>query len=272
MELEGFRKYLYLEEKAENTQTKYLRDLNEFSDYLKNSEELSKEMVIRYKNHLIESGLRVSTVNSKIASLNKYFTYLGKPDYKAKSLKVQKKSFVPVEKDLSMAEYRRICRAASGNERLLLLVETLCSTGIRVSELRYFTVKAVRRGEIEIRNKGKLRLILIPAELKNKLLRYAGKMQIGNGIIFRTRSGKPLDRSNIWTMLRSLSEKARVKKEKLFPHNLRKLFAKCFYRMEKDLSKLADVLGHRSIETTRIYIMETAEQHRRMINAMRLVI
>lgn len=228
--------------------------------------------MMAYKNGLIEKGYAVRSINSMLASLNSLLFFLGWQDCKVKNLKAQRQTHCAEEKELTKAEYLRLLTAAEHRPQLRLILETICGTGIRVSELRFFTVEAVKRGEIAVRCKSKTRTILLPSKLRKLLLDYAKKSGIPSGAIFITRSGKPLNRSNIWAQMKSLCKAANVKASKVFPHNLRKLFARTFYGIEKDIAKLADILGHSSIDTTRIYIMTTGTEHRKKIERLGLVV
>ena len=207
-----------------------------------------------------------------LAGVNSYLRFLGRDDCRVRGLKSQRELYCAEARELTKDEYLRLLAASEKRPRLHLLLQTICGTGIRVSELRFFTVEAAQRGEVEVSAKGKRRVVLLPARLRKKLLNYARKNGITNGVIFRTRSGQPLDRSNIWAEMKSLCEAAKVLSSKVFPHNLRKLFARSFYELEKDIAKLADVLGHSSVNTTRIYIMTSGSEHRRLLERMRLVI
>ena len=268
-----FKMYLQREEKSENTIEKYMRDIREFAEFLCGAE-IGKELVISYKDKLIREEYAVRSINSMLASLNSFFTFLGWQDCKVKALKLQRQIYCPEEKELTKAEYIRLINTAKkkGNERLNLLIQTICSTGIRVSELQFITVEAVYRGEAVVSLKGKTRTVFIIKELKKKLLRYAAEQGIKTGMVFVTRTGKAFSRSNIWREMKNLCEEAGVNPDKVFPHNLRHLFARTFYGIEKDIAKLADILGHSSINTTRIYIISTGNEHRRRMERMRLVI
>ena len=270
-EIGKFEKYLILNERSAATTEKYLRDVRAFADFAGGAG-ITKETVIAYKRHLQEN-YAVRSVNSALASLNSLFGFLGWSDLKVKSLKLQQQVYCPEEKELTKAEYARLCRTAERrhNERLGLILQTICGTGIRVSELQYITVEAAKRGEATVSCKAKTRSVFIVKELKQKLLRYAAKQHIESGMIFVTRTGKPLSRTNIWREMKSLCEEANVNPQKVFPHNLRHLFARVFYRLEKDIAKLADILGHSSINTTRIYIISTGLEHRRRMENMRLI-
>ncbi len=270
-QLQAFQQNLYREEKSTATMEKYLRDARAFLRFA-GEQEISKEVVIAFKTGLIRKGYTTGSVNSILASVNSLLNFLGWETCKTKSLRQQRPTYCAEEKELTKEEYRRLLEAASGNSQLSLVIQTLCATGIRVSELQFFTVKAVRRGEVVIHCKSKTRTILVPGQLKKLLLRFAEKRRIQAGPVFCTRTGKPLDRSNIWAQMKKLSKKAGVPASKVFPHNLRKLFARTFYAQEKDIAKLADVLGHSSVNTTRIYIMTTGKEHRRKIERMGLVL
>lgn len=268
--LTEYENYLTEEEKSEVTIEKYLHDVRMFSNYM-NGEAVAKSRVLDYKKMLTKKYAPRS-VNSMLAALNSLFSFMGWEDCKVKNLKLQREIYTSEERELTRAEYLRLLQAAGKNSRLHLMIETICGTGIRVSELQYFTVEKVKRGTVTVRCKNKTRSILIPSKLRRLLLAYARQSQIKSGIIFRTRTGKPVDRSNIWLEMKKLCKTAQVSPKKVFPHNLRKLFARTFYEIEKDIAKLADILGHSNIETTRIYVMTTGLEHRKRIDRMRLVI
>ena len=267
-----FREHLILEERSTVTVEKYIRDVKAFSTYTQNAA-VTKETVIAYKKHLQEN-YAVRSVNSMLASINSLFAFLGWHDLRVKSLKLQQQVFCPEEKELTRAEYTRLCRTAQHkrNKRLNLILQTICGTGIRVSELQYITVEAVKNGEAVVNCKAKTRSVFIVKELKQKLLCYAAEQGIKSGMIFVTRTGKPISRTNIWREMKALCEEANVNPQKVFPHNLRHLFARVFYGIEKDIAKLADILGHSSINTTRIYIISTGTEHRRRMENMRLIL
>ena len=271
-EIEKFRNYLREEEKSENTMEKYIRDVTAFSAFCDGM--ITKDTVIAYKQNLIDSGYAVRSINSMLASINSLFSFLGWYELRVKSLKVQQQVFCPEEKEMTKAEYERLCRTAERkqNERLCLILQTICGTGIRVSELQFITVEAVRKGEATVSLKGKTRSIFIVRDLQKKLLRYISEQHIMTGAIFITRTGKPMSRTNIWREMKSLCIEAEVNPEKVFPHNLRHLFARVFYGIEKDIAKLADILGHSSINTTRIYIISTGTEHRQRMERMRLIL
>ena len=270
--IENFRKNLELQEKSTSTIEKYIRDVKAFSVYAENAA-ITKEKVIAYKKYL-GNNYAVRSVNSMLASINSLFSFLGWNDLRVKSLKLQQQVFCPEEKELTKAEYARLCKTAERkhNERLNLILQTICGTGIRVSELQFITVEAVKNGEAIVNCKAKTRAVFIVKELKQKLLRYAAEQNIKSGMIFVTRTGKPISRTNIWREMKDLCEEANVNPKKVFPHNLRHLFARVFYGIEKDIAKLADILGHSSINTTRIYIISTGTEHRKRMENMRLIL
>lgn len=270
--ISGFKEYLILEERSRATVEKYIRDVKVFSAFV-NGVEITKEVVIEYKKHLQEA-YAVRSVNSILASINSLFVFLGWQELKVKSIKLQQQIYCPEERELTKAEYTRLCRAAKHkrNERLNLILQTICGTGIRVSELQFITVEAARRGEASVSCKAKTRSVFIVKELQKKLLRYAAERNIKSGMIFVTRKGKPLSRTNIWREMKNLCIEAEVNPKKVFPHNLRHLFARVFYGIEKDIAKLADILGYSSIDTTRIYIISTGTEHRKRMENMRLIV
>ena len=270
-QIEHYKEYLSSEEKSEVTVEKYIRDISAFSRWL-DCGELNKTAVLRYKQALMET-YAPTTVNSVLASLNGFFEFNEKYDLKVKNLKVQKQIFCQKDKELSKAEYERLLKAAQDkkNERLSLVMQTICSTGIRVSELRFITVDAVMSGRAQVRLKGKIRTILLTKELCNILKKYIREQKLTSGSVFVTRNGKPLDRFSIWKAMKSLCESAGVEKEKVFPHNLRHLFARTYYSLQKDIVRLADILGHSSINTTRIYTIEDGDIHRRQMQRLGLV-
>ncbi|MBD5169175.1 MAG: tyrosine-type recombinase/integrase [Oscillibacter sp.] len=267
-----FTGYLTAGEKTAATIEKYQREALRFANWLAGREAI-KTLACAYKEELTEKRTPAG-VNGAIAALNCLFAFLGLTDCKLRSVKIQRQIFRDETRELSQAEYRRLLSAAKGkqNERLLLVMETICSTGIRVSELKFFTVETVRRGRADVTNKGKTRTVFLPGKLQKVLLKYAKAQKITAGPVFITRSGKPLDRSNIWADMKKLCQAANVAESKVFPHNLRHLFARTYYDLEKDIVRLADILGHASVNTTRIYTMETGEVHRRQLEKMRLVV
>lgn len=269
--LTAFREYLLREEKSAATIEKYLRDTSAFAVFA-NGREVTKELIVTYKKSLIEKNYAVRSINSMLASLNSLLTFLGIGEYRVKNVRIQQQTFCVAEKELTKPEYLRLLEVARQNSQLYLLLQTICATGIRVSELRYFTVEAIESGRIIVDCKSKTRMILIPSKLKYLLLKYARNKGIRDGAIFVTKNGKTLDRSNIWAAMKKLCAAAGVAPEKVYPHNLRKLFARTFYGMEKDIAKLADILGHSSINTTRIYIMSSGWEHRQKIERLGLLI
>lgn len=271
-DIAAFREELILTEKGAATVDKYARDAAAFAAFADGGT-ITKMTVIAYKERL-QKTYAPRSVNSMLASVNSLFAFLGWHDLKVRSLKLQQQVYCHEEKELTKAEYVRLCRAAAQghNERLHLILQTICGTGMRVSELQYITVEAAKRGEATVRCKGKTRTVFLVKELKQKLLRFAAKQKIKSGMIFVTRTGKPLGRTNIWREMKALCKAANVNPEKVFPHNLRHLFARVFYNMEKDIAKLADILGHSSINTTRIYIISTGTEHRKRMESMRLIL
>ena len=277
-EITSYRKYLTEEEYADGTVQKYLRDIRAFSAWLTergNSEErtVDKEAATGWKACLVGRGYAPVTVNAMLSSLNGFFGFLGWEECKVKFLKVQRRTFRDQGRELGRAEYERLLKAAgkAGNARLAILLETICSTGIRVSEVKYITVEAIRRKRTDISLKGKIRTILLPGKLCKKLREYVKKRKIRSGEIFVTRNGKSMCRRQIWGEMKQLCEKAGVSASKVFPHNLRHLFARTFYGLSRDIVKLADVLGHSSIETTRIYLISTGETHARQMERLGLI-
>ena len=261
-QLRAFGQRLAWEEKSPGTIEKYLRDAAAFTAWL-DGRAASKEAAGAWKAALLEAKLAPATINVKLAALNRVFVFLGWPAFRVKPLRIQRQLFRDDSRELTRPEYLRLLETArtQGRERLALLLETICGTGIRVSEVRYVTVEAVRRGRAEISLKGKTRTILLPGKLCRKLLKYARKQKIASGEIFLTRNEKSISRRQIWAEMKALCDKAGVAPSKVFPHNLRHLFARTFYRVCRDVARLADVLGHSSIETTRIYLISTGAQH-----------
>ena len=270
--VKSFEQYLYEEEKSDNTCDKYMRDIRVFREWL-GGKAVDKSVVLEYKKELCEKYLPAS-VNSILSSLNALFMYMNWYDLKVKTLKIQRRIFADKEIELTKAEYERLLTAAKNkkNERLYYLMQTIGSTGLRISELKYVTVDAVNAGEATINCKGKIRQVFLPKQLCKMLKAYIKQQHIKSGSVFITRSGKPLDRSTVWKMMKSLCESANVAKSKVFPHNFRHLFAKTFYSLQKDIVRLADILGHSSVNTTRIYTMESGEVHRRKIERLNLLL
>jgi len=271
IDLSKFKEYLRKEEKSPVTIEKYIRDVSIFINFA-GEQKITKELTVAYKENLLDLGYAIKSINSMLASLNCLLRFIGCTEARVKSLKQQKQIYTPVEKELTKEEYMRLLDASKEQEQLNLVIQTICGTGIRISELKYFTVEAVKTAEVNVLCKGKSRPILVPKKLCKLLLKYATDRGIKEGSIFVTRSGKNLDRSNIWTQMKKLCEKAKVNPKKVFPHNLRKLFARTFYGIEKDIAKLSDILGHSSIETTRIYVMTTGKEHRQKIERLGLVV
>jgi len=270
-QIQEFSGYLLGEEKSNATCEKYLRDVRGFWEYT-GGKAVTKELVVSWKKKLVAQGYAVRSVNSMLASVNSFLGFLGWHDCKVKNIRLQQQTYCSEDRELTKAEYLRLLEASKKKEQLNLVIQTICGTGIRVSELRYFTIEAVRCGEITVSCKSKTRRVFVPGKLKKLLLNYARQKHITAGAIFVGKSGKPLDRSSIWRQMKQLCKAAGVKESKVFPHNLRKLFARTFYGIEKDIAKLADILGHSSINTTRIYIMTTGTEHRRKIESLGLVI
>ena len=271
-QIREFSRYLREEERETATIDKYSRDVKDFFIWLKDRE-ISRERIAEWKQHLRRVGRKPVTINGKLSALNKFLSFLGRNDCRTKYLKIQRRLFRSTEKQLSKQEYIRLMETAHslGRERLALLMETICATGIRVSEVKYITAEAIRAGRTEIALKGKIRTILLPGKLCRKLKKYAGKRKIVSGEVFLTRNGKGMSRRQIWAEMKSLCEKAGVAPSKVFPHNLRHLFARTFYRVCRDVAKLADVLGHSSIETTRLYLISTEAEHVRQMERMELI-
>ena len=267
----NYKNHLIDEEKSLATITKYIRDIEKFYQYA-DKKEVTKELVKLYKEELMKS-YKPTSINSMLAALNQFFEYNGWLECKIKELKIQKRVFLEESKELSKDEYKRLVNAArkQKNERLYVLLQAICSTGIRVSEHRYITVQALKDGYAQIYNKGKVREIFFSDDLKRILLKYCLKNKIENGAIFVTRSGRPLDRSNIWKAMKDLCDDAKVERSKVYPHNLRHLFAVTYYNLKKDIARLADLLGHSSMDTTRIYTMSSGREFKRYFDQMDLV-
>ena len=268
----AFQRYLLEEERAPGTVGKYLRDVEAFFRWL-DGRPVTREAAAAWKEHLLATGHAAVTVNSMLAALNGLFRFLGW-DLQVRLLKIQRRIFREQSRELTREEYALLVRTARerGRERLALLMETICATGIRVGEVPYITLEAARQGRAEIALKGKIRVILLPGKLCRKLIKYAGKQKIASGEIFLTRGGKGLSRKQIWAEMKRLCVWAGVQAEKVFPHNLRHLFARTFYRVSRDVVRLADVLGHSSIETTRIYLLTTGAEQRRQMGKLGLIL
>ena len=271
-EFDQFEDYLRHDEREESTIEAYLRSLTRFAEWA-DGRTITKELAMEWKAALSESGYRPISVNAMLAAVNKFFTCMGREDCKVKYLKLQRQMFRKSEKDLSKEEYQRLVQAAheKGDLRMELILETICATGIRVGELKYITVEAIRAGVAEIALKGKIRTILLPHRLCRKLQKYAKQQKIASGKLFLTQDGLPVSRQSIWTRMKALCEAAGVERSKVFPHNLRSLFARSFYGSCHDVVRLADVLGHSSIETTRIYLMSTGKEYLRQLDKLGLV-
>ena len=272
-QLQAFRQRLVWEEKSPATIEKYLRDAAAFTAWL-DGRAASKAAAGAWKAALLEAKLAPATINVKLAAVNRFLVFLGWPAFRVKPLRIQRRLFRDDSRELTRPEYLRLLETArtQGRERLALLLETICGTGIRVSEVRYVTVEAVYRGRAEISLKGKIRTILLPGKLCRKLLKYARKQKIASGEIFLTRNEKGISRRQIWAEMKRLCLRAGVAPTKVFPHNLRHLFARTFYQATRDVAKLADVLGHSSIETTRIYLLTSGAEHQRQLDRLGLVL
>ena len=264
--------HLWEAERSANTISKYAHDLHVLLSYLR-GRPLTKEALIEWKKQLIAT-LAPTSVNSMLAAANGFLQFCGWAELRIKLLKIQRSVFIDEEKELSRSEYERLVRAAkqNENERLALVLQTICATGIRVSELKFITAEAVRCGRAEINNKGKLRIVFLSGKLCRLLTDYLNRQGRTQGPVFVTRNGKPLDRSNIWRDMKSLCQSAGVDPKKVFPHNLRHLFAQTFYAVDHDLSRLADILGHSNISTTRIYTAECGNIHAQQIERLHLII
>ncbi len=267
-----FGKYLRREELSEKTIEKYMHDVRKFYGWI-DGQEITKELVAEWKEHLCNSGYTAVTVNSSLAALHGFLKFAGWNECRVKYLKIQRRAFRDVSRELTKQEFRKLVNGAlkHGNFRLALLMETICATGIRVSETRYITVEAARNGRAEIHLKGKIRTILLPGKLARKLLKYAKKQKITSGEIFVTASGKSLSRRQIWSEMKHLCKKTGVDHRKVFPHNLRHLFARTLYQACRDIVRLADVLGHSSIDTTRIYLITTGDEYERELDRLGFV-
>ncbi len=270
--IQKFKTYLMEEEKSAATLEKYIRDIVAFVTWLC-GREIDKQTVLEYKAELKEKYAPAS-VNSVLSSLNSFFTYNEWYGLKVKTIKIQRQIFVSSDKELTKEEYNRLLKAAHDkkNQRLYYLMQAICSTGIRVSEHRFLTVESLKTGQAIIDCKGKTRIVMLPEQLCKMLRRYVKEQGIEKGSIFVTRSGQPLNRTNIWNEMKKICEVAGVSKDKVFPHNLRHLFARTYYSLQKDVVKLADILGHASVNTTRIYTMETGIEHRKQIQKLGLLL
>lgn len=270
--LQEFAAWLRREERSTGTIEKYIRDVAGFADWMQ-GREVTKELATAWKSDLQSRGYAPVTINSMLSAVNAFFRFAGWEDCKLRFLRVQRKMFCERSKELRREEYDRLIETARmrGQERLALLMETIGATGIRVSEVQYMTVEAMQQGKAEISLKGKIRTILLPGKLCRKLLKYAKKQKIASGEIFITKSGKGMSRKQIWAEMKAICKAAGVEASKVFPHNLRHLFARVFYQVTHDVAKLADLLGHSSIETTRIYLLSTGAEHARQLEGLGLV-
>ena len=272
--LEEYKAYLYEQEKSKATIQKYMCDIKKLVEFVADKE-MSKSLAIQYKEYLKDNeGYKTSSVNSFLVAANRFFEFMGWYEFRVKTFKLQKEVFMPESNELSKGEYKQLVETALGNGkiRIGMIIQTICATGIRVSELSAITVSSVKSGMATIYNKGKERMILIPRDLQVKLLGYTRKQKIKHGIVFKTSKGKAVDRTWIWREMKKLCDIAGVKRKKVFPHNLRHLFARTFYSIYKDISKLADILGHSSVETTRIYLKESYIEHQKRIEKLNLII
>ncbi len=270
--MERLRTLLVREEKRSQTTQKYLRDLHKLMEFVK-EQPITKEALIQYKEFLEQCGkYKASSINSYLVAANQFCEAMGWTELCVKTIKIQKEVFSSENQELTEQDYERLVQAAmkNGDKRLALIIQTLGSTGIRISELQYITVSTLQTGIAEIYNKGKIRRILYPSSLLAILQEYVKKEKLDSGSIFCTRTGRPLDRSNLWRAMKKLCRITGVEEKKVFPHNIRHLFARGFYRLEHDIAKLADVLGHSSIETTRIYIKTTGREHKKQLDRMKM--
>lgn len=270
--IEDYETHLFKEERSRATIEKYIRDIRKFFMFLPEDKCVNKEVMISFKNQLVQT-YKISSANSILVAVNNFLSYSGLAECRVKQFKQQRTLFCRKEQELTKEEYRRLVQAAKSrdNERLSLLMQTICCTGIRVSEHQFISVEALNQGYAVISNKGKTRTVFLAQELAVRLKEYCCRNHIESGAVFITKSGKPLDRSNIWTMMKALCKDAGVDSKKVYPHNLRHLFAFTFYGIEKDLLRLADILGHSSIETTRIYTVSSGTEHKKMLSRLNLL-
>ena len=269
--IDQFQHNLELEEKSKATISKYMHDVWEFYNFLR-GRELTKELVISYKESNQNAGLSARTVNARLAAVNHLLSFLGLPEMRAKNLRVQQCVFSRRERTLTRQDYYALLTKAGEDSLLTHVMETICSTGIRVSELQFITVESLEEGKAVVNNKGKTRTILLTGKLIKKLRKWCAARHITAGAVFVGRNGKPLDRSVIWQMMKKLAAQTKVSPRKVFPHNLRKLFARTFYKRSNNIAQLADLLGHSSVDTTRIYIMTTPDEHRQYLEGLGLII
>ena len=272
IDVNNFRKHLEKEERSQGTVENYLRGVRMFSAWL-GGNSVQEDSAANWKHTLLEQGYRPRTINAMLAAIHSFFSFMRWRDCDTKTLKIQRQVFREDKRELTREEYQQLLRTANteGKDRLALVMEAICATGIRVSEVKYLTVEAACQGRTDISMKGKIRTILIPKKLSKKLLRYARENKITSGEIFLTRDGKSLSRKQIWAEMKRICKVAGVDAEKVFPHNLRHLFARCFYQITRDIVKLADVLGHSSIDTTRIYLVSTGTEHAKHLNRLGLI-
>lgn len=272
-ELGGFRNYLEEQEREESTILKYMHDAAGLLLWMRSNGGISKKTMVEYKLWLAGNGYKAVTINCMMASVNVYLNFLGHPEYKVKRLKIQRQAYCPEKKLLRLDEYRRLLTAAEKQhrQRLALVLQTICATGIRVSELPFVTAEAVREGTAVVHLKGKTRTVILPRQLRCKLNAYAKQQKIRSGPVFLTRAGRVLDRTAVWKEMKAICGEAHVEASKVFPHNLRHLFARVFYNKYKDIVKLADILGHSNVNTTRIYIISTVDEHRESVEKLKLV-
>ena len=270
--IDAFILHLVIAEKSKNTILKYVHDVKFFASFA-DGKRIDKTITLRYKE-MLEEKYAATSANSMIASMNAFLRFAGWTECCVKQLKVQRMVYCSAEKEITREEYIRLVKTAKseGEEQLSLIMQTICSLGIRISELEYITVESIHKGEAKVNCKGKIRKVFIVKDLQRLLIKYIKKENIVNGAVFVTKNGKPVNRSNIWRKMKAICQKAHVDPQKVFPHNLRHLFARTFYEIEKDIAKLADILGHSNINTTRIYIITTCCEHRKRMEKMRLVI
>ena len=268
-----YERYLREEEKAAATIQKYTSDLRKLEAYA-DGMPITKEIMLGYKQYLKKKGYSAASINSYLVAANRFFEYMEWYGIRVKQLRLQREAYVPEERELTKTEYKRLVKTAKkmGKHRLAMIITTICATGIRISELSALTAAGVRRGVIYIDNKGKIRKVLIPVDLQKRLLLYMADNHIKRGVVFSTSKGNPVDRSNIWKEMKSICRESGVNDKKVYPHSLRRLFARIFYSMEKDIAKLADILGHGSIETTRIYIRTSSREYMRQMKRMDMIV
>ncbi len=268
-----YERYLREEEKAAATIQKYTSDLRKLEAYA-DGMPITKEIMLGYKQYLKKKGYSAASINSYLVAANRFFEYMEWYGIRVKQLRLQREAYVPEERELTKTEYKRLVKTAKkmGKHRLAMIITTICATGIRISELSALTAAGVRRGVIYVDNKGKIRKVLIPVDLQKRLLLYMADNHIKRGVVFSTSKGNPVDRSNIWKEMKSICRESGVNDKKVYPHSLRRLFARIFYSMEKDIAKLADILGHGSIETTRIYIRTSSREYMRQMKRMDMIV